>query len=140
MPTSCTDVSHSAALAQRQDHADTSIRVGSFNIGMDQNTPTKREMDEMEAFGKFTATVAGQKAVAAMKKADKSIKYAKKAFKAIMDAKKALKSINTDVHLKKPVSAYLLSLKAKREEIEKCIAAATPQENLPENSVPVVLR
>ena len=50
MPTSCTDVSHSAALAQRQDHADTSIRVGSFNIGMDQNTFTKREMDEMEAF------------------------------------------------------------------------------------------
>ena len=50
MPTSCTDVSHSAALAQRQDHVDTSIRVGSFNIGMDQNTLTKREMDEMEAF------------------------------------------------------------------------------------------
>ena len=89
----------------------------------------------------------GQKAVAAMKKADKSIKYAKKAFnaikdakKALKDAKKALKSINTNVHLKKPVSAYLLLLKAKREEIQKCIAAPTPQENLPENSVPVVLR
>ena len=126
-------VLHSAALDQRRDRADTSIR-------MDQNTLTKREMDEMEAFGKFTATVAGQKAVVAMKKADKTIKYAKKVVKAIKDAKKVLKSTNTDVHLKKPVSAYLLSLKAKREEIQRCIAAATPQENLPENSVPVDLR
>ena len=121
-------VLHSAALDQRRDRADTSIR-------MDQNTLTKREMDEMEAFGKFTATVAGQKAVVAMKKADKTIKYAKKVVKAIKDAKKVLKSTNTDVHLKKPVSAYLLLLKGKIEEIQKCIAAATRQVNLPDNSV-----
>lgn len=73
--------------------------------------------EQKEAFEKFKATAAGQKALQEKKEAKQEAKEAK----VKKDAKKAVKAIEKDDKLKKPASAYFLFANAKREEIQKLL-------------------
>merc|ERR1712070_167133 len=70
-----------------------------------------------EAFEKFKASAAGQKALEQQKEAKQEAKQAK----VKRDAKKAVKAIEKDDKLKKPATAYFLFTNAKREEVQKLL-------------------
>jgi hypothetical protein len=73
--------------------------------------------EQKDAFEKFKATEAGQKALQEKNEAKQEAKEAK----VKKDAKKAVKAIEKDDKLKKPASAYFLFVNAKREEVQKLL-------------------
>merc|ERR1719201_821941 len=73
--------------------------------------------EQKEAFEKFKATDAGQKALEEQKAERKDAKQEKLE----KNAKKAAKAVEKDEKLKKPTSAYFLFTNDKREEVQKSL-------------------
>jgi len=80
-----------------------------------------RAKEEKDAFEKFKATEAGQKALLEKKEARAEAREEKEKKSAKRDAKAAKRSVEKDERLKKPMSAYFLFCNDKREEVIKML-------------------